>query len=224
MDDDQKNRELLEGLLSLRGFTLKFSASGADALAQIEAEIPDLILLDIMMPDIDGLEVCKKLKEDERFSSIPIIILSCKNEESDKVSSLDIGADDYMVKPFSGNELDSRIRAVLRRARGEGEEEPICVGDTLVIDPKRHEVTALGEKITLTSVEFTILRLLASKKGQVFSRARILDYLWGSSAGEVGRKVDVHVSHLREKLGAPGKLIKSIRGVGYKISNTEEDD
>ncbi len=224
VDDDARNRTLLEALLSLRGYTLRFSESGEDALAQIAKEIPDLILLDIMMPGMSGMEVCEKLKENERLSKIPIIILSCKNDDSDKVSGLDIGADDYIVKPFSGNELDSRIRAVLRRIQGERGEEPIRVGDTVVIDPQKYEVTVLGEKIPLTTVEFTLLQLLASKKGNVFPRAKILDFLWGSSVGVTERTVDVHVTHLRRKLGETGKLIKNIRGVGYKIDDAEKDE
>jgi two-component system phosphate regulon response regulator PhoB/two-component system alkaline phosphatase synthesis response regulator PhoP len=223
VDDDKKNLELLEACLSLKGYNLKFSESGADALAQITKEPPDLILLDVMMPGTSGLKICKELKASERFSSIPIIILSAKTEESDKVSGLDIGADDYIVKPFSEPELDSRIRAVLRRTKGEPAEEQIRVGDTLGMDLQKYEVTALGKKIPLTALEFTLLRLLASRKGQVFSRARILDYIWGSAVGVTERTVDVHVSHLREKLGESGKLIKNIRGVGYKIDDTKED-
>jgi DNA-binding response OmpR family regulator len=224
VDDDKQNLELLEALLSLRGYALKFSESGADALAQIAKESPDLILLDVMMPGISGLEVCKKLKESEKFSSIPIIMLSCKKDESDKISGLDIGADDYIAKPFSGNELASRIRAVLRRAYGKGGEEPLHVGDMLAIDPQKYEVTVLGKEIPLTTAEFTLLQFLASRKKHVFSRARILDYLWGSSVGVTKRTVDVHVRHLRMKLGEAGKFIKSVRGVGYKIDESEKNE
>ncbi len=224
VDDDEKNRTLLEAHLSLRGYTLRFAESGEDALAQIVKEMPDLILLDIMMPGMRGFEVCEKLKMNERFSKIPIIMLTCKSDESDKVSGLDIGADDYIVKPYSGSELDSRIRAVLRRIHVDGGEEPIRVGETMLINSQKHEVTVFDRKIPLTSVEFSMLQLLASKKGHVFSRARILDFLWGSSVGVTERTVDVHVSHLRDKLGDAGKLIKNIRGVGYKIDDTEKDE
>ena len=224
VDDDKRNRELLEAFLLPEGYALKFAKSGIDAWAQIESEIPDLILLDIMMPGVSGLEICKRSKEDERFSSIPIIILSAKNEESNKVIGLDTGADDYITKPFSGKELNSRIKAVLRRIRGEDGEKPVRVGEVLVIDPQKYEVTVLGKKIPLTTVEFMLLKLLASRKGQVFSRARILDYLWGSSVGVTERTIDVHVRHLREKLGEAGQLIQSVRSVGYKIDDTEKDE
>lgn len=222
VDDDQRNLQLLEAFLYPKGYALRFARSGAEAFDQLEQEIPDLILLDVMMPGASGFEICKRLKEDERLSSIPVIILSAKGEEMDKVFGLDTGADDYMVKPFSGKELNSRIRAVLRRTRGEDGEKPLCVGDTLVIDPQKHEVTVLGKKTPLTAVEFTLLQLLASRKGHVFSRARILDRLSGSSGGVTERSIDVHVSHLREKLGETGKFIKSVRSIGYKIDDAEE--
>ena len=197
---------------------------GTKALTAAKEFAPDLILLDLMIAGTSGFKICRELKENERFSGLPIIIISGKEDESDKVSGLDIGADDYLVKPYSVNELDSRIRAVLRRTQGEGGHEPIHVGDVLVIDPQKYEVTVLGKIAPLTKAEFTLLQLLASRKGQVFSRARILEYLWGQSVGVTERTIDVHVRHLREKLGETGKLIKSVRGVGYKIDATEKDE
>lgn len=225
VDDDVNFGRVTKACLEGTGkYEVWVEPEGEKALATAKKFGPDLILLDVTMPGISGLRICKDLKESDRFSSMPVIMLSGKKEESDKVSGLDIGADDYIGKPFSIHELDSRIRAVLRRTKGENGEAPVRVGDTLVIDLQKYEVTVLGKKIPLTNVEFTLLQLLASRKGHVFSRGRILDYLWGSSAAVTERTVDVHVTHLREKLGEAGKLIKSTRGVGYKIDDTKEDE
>jgi len=182
---------------------------------------PDVIILDLILPGMDGFKICKSIRERKIFSSMSIIILSGKGAEFDKVSGLNMGADDYMVKPFSVDELGARIRAVLRRQRHEvKEEKKINVGNALVIDLQRHQVLVGGKKVELTYVEFMILELLSSKKGQVFSRAQILDYLWGSSKGVTERTVDVHIRHLRSKLGASGEAIRNIRSIGYKL---EED-
>jgi DNA-binding response OmpR family regulator len=202
-------------------YEVKTEAEGEEAIAAVRKFEPDLILLDIMMPGTSGFKICKELKEKEKFSSIPIIILSGKRDESDKVSGLDIGADDYIVKPFSASELDSRIRAVLRRAGKAGEEKKITVGNMLVMDLEKYEVTVKGKKVELTATEFTILKLLASRKTQVFTRSRILDYLWGEEKLVIERTIDVHIRHLREKLGKAAKFIQNVRGVGYKL---EEDE
>jgi DNA-binding response OmpR family regulator len=144
-------------------------------------------------------------------------MLSGKKDESDKVSCLDRGADDYIVKPFSIYEMDSRIRAVLRRAGGGIEEKKLAVGDMVVMDLERYEVLVDGEKIDLTTTEFNILKLLASRKTHVFTRSHILDYLWEGEKGVIQRTIDVHIRHLREKLGKAGGFIKNVRGVGYTI-------
>lgn len=202
-------------------YEVRVETEGEEAIAAVRKFEPDLILLDIMMPGTSGFKICKELKEKEKLSSIPVIILSGKKDESDKVSGLDIGADDYIVKPFSASELDSRIRAVLRRAGTAGEEKKIAVGNMLVMDLEKYEVTVKGNKVELTATEFTILKLLASRKTQVFTRSRILDYLWGEEKLVIERTIDVHIRHLREKLGKAAKFIKSVRGVGYKL---EEDE
>jgi len=183
---------------------------------------PDVIILDLILPGMDGFKICKSIRERKIFSSMSIIILSGKGAEFDKVSGLNMGADDYMVKPFSVEELGARIRAVLRRQRHEVEREEkiINAGGAMVIDLQKHQVLVGGREVELTYVEFMILELLSSRKGQVFSRAQILDYLWGSSKGVTERTVDVHIRHLRNKLGASGEAIKNIRSIGYKL---EED-
>lgn len=220
VDDDPDVAVMLDLNLGEQGYKFKSILNAKDLFEFLNKEMPDLILLDLMLPDMNGFEICKALKEKDRFSSIPVIIISGKDEERDKVSGLGIGADDYIVKPFSTNELEARIRAVLRRHGVEGEEKKIEVGGIIVIDLLRYEVTADGVKVDLTATEFRILECLSSRKGTVFTRDRILEYLWGGEKIVVDRTIDVHIKHLREKLGRAGELIKNIRGVGYKI---EED-
>jgi DNA-binding response OmpR family regulator len=194
---------------------------GERALAVVQKVKPDIILLDLMMPGMSGFGICKSLKSKERFSAIPIIIVSAKADKTDKVSCLDMGADDYIVKPFSIEELDSRIRAVLRRSEPKGKENRIVICGVIEIDVDRHEVTVKGGKVDLTAAEFLILQMFASRKARVFSRSDILNYLWGEDKLVTERTIDVHITHLREKLGKAGKCIKNVRGVGYKID--EED-
>jgi DNA-binding response OmpR family regulator len=226
VDDDKDFASIAKlNLEDLGKYKVRVETKGAQALSAASQFKPDVIILDLMLPDMGGLEICKRLKEKERFSSTPIIMLSGKKEEADKVSGLDTGADDYVVKPFSVKELDARIRALLRRAGSEAEEKEIDIGRGVVIYPQRYEVTVKGEKAELTHAEFAILQLLVSRKGQVFTRSRILDYLWDTPDGVTERTIDVHITHLREKLGKAGSLIKNVRGVGYKLDDeTEEDD
>ena len=183
----------------------------------LEKKTPDLIILDLMLPDTDGLEVCKQLRRKEKYAFIPIIMLTAKAEETDKIVGLELGADDYITKPFSPRELIARIRAVLRRHNLKEKEGIIKVNDVLEIDLEKYEVTVTGKMIELTTTEFKILRLLLSRRGRVFSRDEILDYLWGHEKTVIDRTVDVHIRHLREKLGSASGFIKNIRGIGYKF-------
>jgi two-component system phosphate regulon response regulator PhoB/two-component system alkaline phosphatase synthesis response regulator PhoP len=169
-----------------------------------------------MLPDTDGLEVCRRIRKSERLADIPVIMLTARGDEADKVVGLELGADDYVTKPFSVKELVARIHAVLRRPGG-AETGPRIVVGPLVIDLEKFEVTAGGERIELTATEFKILQLLASRKGRVFNRDQILDHLWGNEKAVIDRTVDVHIRNLREKLGEAAALIKNIRGVGYKL-------
>ncbi|MFH1552908.1 MAG: response regulator transcription factor [Candidatus Omnitrophota bacterium] len=217
VDDDPGIIDLVSDYFSRKGATVKGFSDSEGLFRFLGNKKPDLLILDLGLPGMNGFEICKRLKEKERFSAIPIIILSGKDEERDKVSGLDLGADDYVVKPFSLEELEARIRAVLRRRFPEEEEKKIRVGEVMVIDFQTYQVTVDGIDAGLTPTEFKILELLASRKGQVFTRDRILDYLWGEEKVVIERTIDVHIRHLREKLGKAEKFIKNVRGIGYKL-------
>jgi two-component system phosphate regulon response regulator PhoB/two-component system alkaline phosphatase synthesis response regulator PhoP len=161
--------------------------------------------------------VCKRIKNDERLANIPIIMLTARTEETDRILGLELGADDYVTKPFSPRELVARVKAVLRRRMPPEEAEMITIGDHMTIDCKKYLVTVDNKRIELTPTEFRILKLLAERQGWVYTRDKILDYLWGTEKVVLDRTVDVHVKHLREKLGRAGEYIKNVRGVGYKL-------
>ena len=218
LDDEPDILNLVSINLERSGFeTAKFEI--ADELSKfLEKKIPDLISLDLMLPDADGFDVCKDLKKDGRFASIPIIMLTAKGDETDRILGLEFGADDYVVKPFSPRELVARVKAVLRRGKVKEEAKKIIeIGRNLRIDLQKYEVYLNDKKLNLTSTEFKIIKLLATRKGWVYSRNQILDHLWGNDKIVIDRTVDVHIRNLREKLGPAGKYIKNIRSVGYKI-------
>jgi two-component system phosphate regulon response regulator PhoB/two-component system alkaline phosphatase synthesis response regulator PhoP len=218
VDDEPDIVELIALHLRKNRFRVREFLDAESFYLAIRSETPDLIVLDLMLPDADGFEICKYVRKQTNLSSIPIIMLTARSEEADKVLGLELGADDYVTKPFSPGELVARVKAVLRRREPPREAvERIEIEGVLSLDLQRHEVSVRGEKVELTSTEFRILQLLASKKGWVFSRDKILDFLWGNEKTVVDRTVDVHIKHLREKLGAAAKLIKNIRGVGYKL-------
>jgi DNA-binding response OmpR family regulator len=218
VDDEPDIVELIALHLKKNRFRVREFLDAESFYRALRSETPDLIVLDLMLPDADGFEICKYVRKQTNLSSVPIIMLTARSEEADKVLGLELGADDYVTKPFSPGELVARVKAVLRRLEQKPpEEEKIEIGNVLSLDLQKYEVSAEGRRVDLTSTEFRILQLLASKSGWVFSRDKILDYLWGNEKTVVDRTVDVHIKHLREKLGATGKLIKNIRGVGYKL-------
>lgn len=218
IDDEPDILELVSLNLKKSGFRVKEFSEVEPFYRSLKTETPDLIILDLMMPDVDGFEVCKYLKNHETCSSIPIIMLTARTGETDKVLGLELGADDYVTKPFSPRELVARVKAVLRRqGRVEPETKKLIINDTLTIDLEKYEVTADGQKIDLTSTEFRILQLLASKKGRIQSRDQILSFLWGEEKYVIDRTIDVHIRHLREKLGYAATVIKNVRGLGYKV-------
>jgi DNA-binding response OmpR family regulator len=217
VDDEPDIVELVSLHLGKAGFSVKGFGEAEALFALLKAQQPDLIILDLMLPDADGIEICKKLKMNDEFSAIPIIMLTARGDETDKVLGLELGADDYVTKPFSPRELVARVKAVLRRKAQKEPAGKITIGDMIVLDPDRYEVTVEGEKVALTSTEFRVLQLLSSHKGWVFSREQILDHLWGHEKTVLYRTVDVHIRNLREKLGKAASLIKNMRGVGYKL-------
>jgi two-component system phosphate regulon response regulator PhoB len=219
IDDEKDVQELLRYNLEKSGFEVVVAKDGDSGLQAAAASLPDAILLDIMMPGLDGLGVCRKLREEPRTAKIPIIFLTAKAGEADRVVGLELGADDYVVKPFSPRELIARIRAVLRRtAPASGDGGAVRRGD-LVIDPARHEVTWAGKPVVLTATEFRILHHLASRPGRVFSRTDIIDGALGRDIAVVDRTIDVHLTALRRKLGKGGAMIETVRGFGYRFQD-----
>lgn len=218
IDDDIRIVEAVSDYLNSKGFHVKGFTRAEELFHYLSKAKPDLLILDLMLPGIHGFEICKKIKEKEELSSIAIIILSAANDEPDKIFGLDIGADDYIVKPFSLNELNARINAVLRRRETEEvKEKKITIYNMVEIDFQKYEVAVCGKKVALTSTEFKILECLSLRIGRVFTRQKLLDYLWGEEKIVIDRTIDVHIRHLREKLGQAGKLIINVRGVGYKL-------
>jgi len=218
VDDEPDICELVSLHLEKSGFKVKSFFNATDFLQTLSSKQPDLIILDLMLPDMDGLETCKYLKMQRKTAQIPIIMLTAKGEEMDKVLGLELGADDYVTKPFSPRELIARVKAVLRRTEtAQTPSSLILIGNILVIDAQKYEVFVQGEKINLTPTEFKILLTLARKQGWVFTREQLLETLWGQEKAVLDRTIDVHIKNLREKLKTAGHLIKSIRGVGYKI-------
>ncbi len=218
VEDEPDIRELVVHHLKREGYQVSAASSGEEALRQVQAAPPDLVILDLMMPSMDGLEVCRRLRQDPATASLPIVMLTAKGDEVDRVLGLEIGADDYVVKPFSPKELLARVRAVLRRSRPAPDAAPLRLGG-LVIDLGTHTASVGGVALALTPKEFDLLRALVEARGRVLSREFLLDRVWGySRASEIeSRTVDVHVRRLRVKLGAEGRRILTVKSVGYRL-------
>ncbi|MBN2183722.1 MAG: response regulator [Candidatus Krumholzibacteriota bacterium] len=218
VDDEEDILELVSYNLERSGFKVARVETGEDAVKAARDKSPDLILLDLMLPGIDGLEVCRTLKQDTRTASIPIVMLTAKGDESDIVAGLELGADDYITKPFSPKVLVARVKTVLRRAGtpAPGKDAVISINN-LQIHPGRHEVLVKGNSIELTSTEFLILHQLVRRPGWVFTRQQLIDTARGEDYPVTDRSVDVHIVSLRKKLGDFGKMIETVRGVGYRF-------
>jgi two-component system phosphate regulon response regulator PhoB len=219
VDDEADLLELVEYNLREAGYAVTTAKDGAGALAEVRRQRPDLILLDLMLPDLSGTEICKRLRRDPETEGIPIVMLTARGQEIDRVVGFELGADDYIVKPFSPRELVLRIGAVLRRAQTPqvaDTTQRIVLGK-LSIDVARHRVAVEDEDIPLTALEFKLLLDLASRRGRVQSRDALLDRVWGYAPGIETRTVDTHVKRLREKLGAASDYIETVRGIGYRM-------
>ena len=218
VDDEPDILDLVQYNLSKAQYDVVGVVSGEEALAQARTTPPDLIVLDLMLPGVDGLEVCKALKRDTRTAVIPIVILTARGEEADIVAGLELGADDYLTKPFSPRVLLARIRAVLRRHHTEPvAADAVITHHGLVLHPGRHEVLVEGQPVPLTLTEFRVLHLLARRPGWVFTRNQIIAAAQGADVSVTERSVDVHIVSLRRKLGTIGEAIETIRGVGYRL-------
>src|SRR5438874_1914507 len=214
IEDETDVADLLTLNLRKAGFKTVAAADGATGLQKARDERPDFIVLDLMLPKMSGLEVCKILKSDTATSQTPILMLTAKGEEIDRIVGLEFGADDYVTKPFSPREIVLRIRAILRR--GERADESLNAGP-ISIDPARHQVRVNGKQVRLTSLEFKLLRTLMQRRGRVQDRDRLLNEVWGYESVIDTRTVDTHVRRLREKLGKAGDAIETVRGFGYRL-------
>lgn len=219
VDDDEDILELVRFNLSKEGFTVRTALTGETALKVAAQDVPNLILLDLMLPGMSGLEVTRKLKGTPATQGISVVMLSAKGEESDIVVGLELGADDYIVKPFSPRILMARLRAVLRRRAGADTSEEVSAIHIrgISIFPERHEVVVEGNGVPLTATEFRLLLMLARRPGWVFTRAQIVDKVRGEDYPVTDRSVDVHIVSLRKKLGSHERLIETVRGVGYRF-------
>ncbi|MDK2823292.1 MAG: two-component system, OmpR family, alkaline phosphatase synthesis response regulator PhoP [Clostridia bacterium] len=218
VEDDSSIRELLQYNLEREGFEVKTAPDGIKGLEEIETKWPDLIILDLMLPGRDGLEIVRIMKSNSQLSAIPVIMLTAKSEEIDRILGLEMGADDYVTKPFSTREVVARIRALLRRIRKvEKDLDKKIVRGSLIIDSDTYEAHLGERKLELTPKEFQLLHLLASRPGKVFTRDFLLEHVWGYDYIGDSRTVDVHIRHLRQKL--EDDVIETVRGVGYKFKD-----
>ncbi len=221
VEDEKDLIELVRYNLEREGYKVFYAQSGEEALPIVEKESPDLIILDLMLPGIDGLETCRLIKQDPKTKNLPILILTAKSEEADIIVGLQLGADDYVTKPFSPKVLIARIKALLRRLETPISTDLRKIGD-LIIDPTKHKITYRQKAIELTALEFDILEFLSRYPGRVFTRDQIMDRVWKEGKFIVDRTVDVHIRSLRKKMGKAFDWIETVRGVGYRFKELDE--
>jgi two-component system phosphate regulon response regulator PhoB len=219
VDDEPDLLELVRFNLSQAGFEVETAQGGQEGLEKAQRRRPDLVVLDLMLPDLPGTEVCRRLRIDPALAGLPILMLTARSEEIDRVVGLELGADDYVTKPFSPRELVLRVRAILRRTRAEGEPAKLLRQGALELDPERHRCKVDDREVKLTAKEFELLRALMERPGRVLSRDRLLDEVWGSDITVTSRTIDTHLKRLREKLGNAGDLVETVRGVGYRFTD-----
>ena len=217
VDDEQDVLDLLVYHLQRAGYKTLTARDGNAALQKARDQLPALVVLDLMLPEVEGTEVCKRLKADPKTARIPVLMLTAKAEELDRVLGLELGADDYVTKPFSPREVVLRIKSILRRAQGEAEPAEVLKVAGIVVDLSKHEVLVKGKPLELTATEFKLLATLMERRGRVQSRDRLLNDVWGYEGDVDTRTVDTHVRRLREKLGKAADCVETIRGVGYRF-------
>jgi len=217
IDDEPELVKLLDYNLTKAGYLVLSAKDGENGLGAARKHSPDAIILDVMMPGLDGWEVCKRLRTDPSTSAIPILMLTAKAEEGDRVLGLELGADDYVTKPFGVRELLARVKALLRRSEIATASPEVVKSGKIVIDSSRRTVTVAGKPVALTATEFNLLKSLAEKEGRVISREDLLSLARGDDVAVMDRTVDVHVAALRKKLGKQGDMIETVRGVGYRM-------
>jgi two-component system phosphate regulon response regulator PhoB len=218
IDDEPDLLELVRLNLDQAGYRVETAETGSDALEQVRSSPPDLIVLDLMLPDILGTEVCRQIRSDTDLAHIPVIMLTAKADEVDRVVGFELGADDYVTKPFSPRELTLRVRAVLRRKQPGSESDEALERGPLRIAPDRHRCFVHEKEVDLTAKEFDLLLRLMKRPGLVMTREHLLDQVWGSDIAVTTRTIDTHMKRLREKLGEAGSLIETVRGVGYRFA------
>jgi two-component system phosphate regulon response regulator PhoB len=225
VEDDQNLAKLLEYNLNRAGYRSHLSGTGEDGLEQLSQKSFDLVLLDVMLPGMDGFELCRKIRQHQRYKDIPIIMVTAKGEEIDRILGFELGIDDYVVKPFSPRELTLRIRAILKRDhRQSGKTEELLKAGALEVDLTRHLVTLEGKELVVTLMEFKLLVALLKRKGEAQSRERLLSDVWDIDKSINTRTIDTHITRIREKLGETGRMITTVRGLGYKFEEKEGDD
>jgi two-component system phosphate regulon response regulator PhoB len=217
VEDEQDILDVVEYNLAEEGFRVVRAEDGLTAMEKVRRERPDAVVLDLMLPGLDGKEVCRRIRQDEEIRHIPVIMLTARADEIDRIVGLELGADDYLTKPFSPRELVLRVKALMRRTRPEPEKPSSLRYPGLTIDPERHRVEVEGHEVELTATEFKLLHHLASRTGRVQTREMLLDEVWGYPYEGYARTVDTHVRRLRKKLGSQKDRVETIRGVGYRF-------
>jgi len=223
IEDDKHISKLVKYNLEKAGYDCTVADDGEEAVNILSKERPDLIILDIMLPEMDGFELCRVIKQDVKLKSLPIIMLTAKGEEVDRIVGLELGADDYVVKPFSPRELILRIKIILKRGKSEESSKDIIKRGILIIDVPKHKVTVNNKEIELTPIEFKLLVTLIERNGRIQSRDKLLSDVWDMHSDVFTRTVDTHIKRLREKLGKIGDQIETVRGLGYRFKEEDED-
>ena len=219
VEDEPDLRDTLKYNLENEGFSVEAFSNGEDFLSSVDKNIPNLVSLDLMLPGVSGLDLCRELRSNENYDGIGIVMLTAKSEEIDRIVGFELGADDYVTKPFSVRELILRVKVLLKKRTDDGANEQILEFGPILMNLDAHEVSIDGKIVNLTALEFKLLKHLLKRKGRVQTRDQLLGDVWGYSSEVTTRTVDTHIKRLREKLGEPGDLIQTIRGVGYRFNN-----